>query len=78
MTRRVMPAGEPWDMGSIDLTVLPTRIADQYWLQLTGYSDVLLDYTIEAEDNQGNVKRTPIQHVVRRRREQRRRRRGLR
>jgi hypothetical protein len=63
MTRRVMPTGEPWDMGSIDLTVLPTRIADQYWLQLTGYSEVLLDYCIEAEDNQGNIKRTPIQHV---------------
>lgn len=63
MTRRVMPLGEPWDMAGIDLTVLPTRIADQYWLQLTGYSDVLLDYYIEAEDAQGNVKRTPIQHV---------------
>jgi len=63
MTRRVMPTGEPWDMGGIDLTTLPTHIADQYWLQLTGYSDVLLDYFIEAEDGQGNIKRTPIQHV---------------
>lgn len=63
MTRRVMPLGEPWDMAGIDLTVLPTRIADQYWLKLTGYSDVLLDYYAEAEDAQGNIKRTPIQHV---------------
>jgi hypothetical protein len=63
MTRRVMPTGEPWDMGGIDLTVLPTHIADQYWLRLAGYSDVLLDYYIEAEDAQGNIKRTPIQHV---------------
>lgn len=63
MTRRVMPTGEPWDMAGIDLTVLPTHIADEYWLQLSGYSDVLLDYYIEAEDTHGNIKRTPIQHV---------------
>ncbi len=63
MNHRAMPAGEPWDMPEVDLTVLPTHIADQYWLQLSGYSDVLLDYYIEAEDAAGNVKRTPIQHV---------------
>jgi hypothetical protein len=63
MTRRVMPTGEPWDMPGIDLTVLPTRIADQYWLQLSGYDDVLLDYYVEAEDALGHVKRSPIQHV---------------
>ncbi len=63
MTGRSFPAGEPWDMPEIDLTELPIHIADQYWVRLTGYSDVLLDYYIEAEDSLGYVKRSPIQHV---------------
>ncbi len=63
MNRRIMPVGEPWDMPGVDLTVLPAHIADEYWLALSGYSGVLLDYCVEAEDLQGNVKRSPIQHV---------------
>ncbi len=63
MNQRVMPLGEPWDMGGVDLTVLPEYIADEYWLELSGYSDVLLDYFVEAEDLQGHIKRSPIQHV---------------
>ena len=63
MTRRVMPLDEPWDMGEIDFTELPSYIADEYWVELTGYEDVLLDYYVEAEDSLGLVKRSPIQHV---------------
>ncbi len=63
MTRRVMPVDEPWPLGEIDFTELPVHIADQYWLELTGYQDVLLDYYVEAEDGLGHVKRSPIQHV---------------
>ncbi len=63
MNMRSMPLGEPWDMGGVDFTVLPAHIADQYWLSVSGYSDVLLDYYVEAEDAAGLVKRTPIQHV---------------
>ncbi len=63
MNLRVMPRGEPWDIPGVDLTVLPTHIANQYWLELSGYSDVLLDYYVEAEDSHGNIKRSPIQHV---------------
>jgi len=63
MNRRVMPTGEPWPMAEIDFTVLPTRIADQYWVELTGYSEILLDYYVEAEDSLGHVTRSPVQHV---------------
>jgi len=63
MTQRVMPSGEPWEMGEIDFTELPQHIADQYWIELAGYEDVLLDYYVEAEDANGLVKRSPIQHV---------------
>jgi len=63
MNLRVMPLGEPWEMGEIDFTELPQVIADEYWLALTGYEDVLLDYYVEAEDDLGHVKRSPLQHV---------------
>ncbi|MEN8006023.1 MAG: FlgD immunoglobulin-like domain containing protein [Candidatus Krumholzibacteriota bacterium] len=63
MNHRVMPLDEPWDMPGVDFTVLPTHIADQYWVELTGYQDVLLDYYIEAEDGLGHIKRSPVQHV---------------
>jgi len=63
MNHRVMPLDEPWPMGGIDFSQLPDRIADQYWIHLTGHDQVLLDYWVEAEDAHGNVKRSPIQHV---------------
>ncbi len=63
MNHRVMPTDEPWDIPGVDLTVTPDHIADEYWLEVTGYSQVLLDYYIEAEDTLGNIKRSPIQHV---------------
>ena len=63
MNYRDFPRDEPWDIPEVDFFVLPSYIADEYWLELTDYSDVLLDYYVEAEDSAGNVKRTPIQHV---------------
>jgi hypothetical protein len=63
MTRRLMPLGEPWEMGAIDFPELPRHIADEYWLQVSGRRGVLLDYYVEAEDSLGNVARSPIQHV---------------
>ena len=63
MTTRAMPTDEPWPMGEIDFTVLPTHIADQAWVEVTGFENVLLDYYIEAEDTNGLITRSPIQHV---------------
>lgn len=63
MNFRDFPDDEPWEMGNIDFFELPAYIADQYWLHLTDYSEVLLDYFVEVEDNVGNIKRTPLQHV---------------
>ena len=63
MTHRTFPNDDFFDSPEIDFTVLPDYIADEYYLQVTGLSDVLVDYFIEAEDSSGNVKRTPIQHV---------------
>ena len=63
MTHRAFPTGDFLDSPEIDFTVLPDYIADEYYIQVTGLSDVLVDYYIEAEDNAGNIKRSPIQHV---------------
>jgi hypothetical protein len=38
-------------------------MADEYYAEVTGYSNVLLDYYVEAKDSKGNVKKSPIQHV---------------
>ncbi|MFH0779068.1 MAG: FlgD immunoglobulin-like domain containing protein, partial [Candidatus Eisenbacteria bacterium] len=63
MTKRVFPKGNFFNDPSIDFFVLPDYIADEYYAQVTGLSEALLDYYVEAEDSLGNVKRSPIQHV---------------
>ncbi len=47
----------------IDFSVLPDYIADEYYVQVVGLSEVLVDYYVEAEDSLGNIKKSPIQHV---------------
>jgi hypothetical protein len=63
LNHRAFPVDEPWEMEEIDFPVLPIHIADQFWIEVTSYSDVLLDYYVEAEDLLGYIKRSPIQHV---------------
>ncbi|MFH1680453.1 MAG: hypothetical protein ABIH26_07395 [Candidatus Eisenbacteria bacterium] len=63
MTRREMPLGDPHGNPEIDFSVLPNRIADEYWVRVEGLSDTLIDYYVEAVDSLGYRKRSPIQHV---------------
>jgi hypothetical protein len=63
MTYRDFPAGNFHGDPGIDFTVMPDYIADEYYVHMTGFEDVLLDYYVEAEDSLGYVKRSPIQHV---------------
>jgi hypothetical protein len=63
MTRRIFPKGNYFNDPSIDFSVLPTYIADEYYARVTGLSEVLVDYYVEAEDSLGSAKRSPIQHV---------------
>ena len=63
MTHRDFPAGNVYSDPEIDFSVMPDYIADQYFVHLTGFEDVLLDYYVEATDSLGYVKRSPIQHV---------------
>lgn len=46
-----------------NMPFLPTYIANEYYYQVTGYTNVLLDYYISAIDSYSNVKSTDIFHV---------------
>ena len=63
MTRRPFPTGNFFNDPNINFSVLPTYIADQYWVHVSGLANVLVDYYVEATDGGGNVKKSPIQHV---------------
>jgi hypothetical protein len=63
MSRRVFPKGNYLNDPNIDFTVLPDHIADEYYVQISDLSEVLIDYYVEAQDSVGHVKRSPIQHV---------------
>ena len=63
MDHRDFPKGNFFSDPSIDFWVLPDYIADEYYLQVAGISEKLIDYYVESEDSLGNIKRSPIQHV---------------
>ncbi|OGF03888.1 MAG: hypothetical protein A2W00_03145 [Candidatus Eisenbacteria bacterium RBG_16_71_46] len=63
MTRRAFPKGNVHNDPKIDFSVAPTYIADEFWAQVSGLSDVLVDYYVEAVDSLGNLRKSPIQHV---------------
>ncbi len=63
MTWRDFPAGNFHGDPGINFTVMPDYIADEYYVHMTRFEDVLLDYYVEATDSLGYVKRSPIQHV---------------
>lgn len=63
MVSRAFPAENIYNDNGIDFFEMPQSIADQYYAQLSGFEDVLIDYYIEAVDSLGNIERSPIQHV---------------
>lgn len=42
---------------------MPTFKAQEYSAEITGMENVLINYYVEATDNNGNVAKSPIQHV---------------
>jgi len=63
MNKRVIPTGNVFNDPNIGFFMLPTAIADEYWAQVVGYTNVLLDYYVQAVDARGNTNRSDIQHV---------------
>ena len=68
MNQRAFPTGNFYNDPNIDFFVLPDYIADEYYLHvqepaLVDSGGVLIDYYVEAVDNLGYTKRSPIQHT---------------
>jgi len=63
MQSRVFPTGNVANNPEIDFFILPIYIATEYYGEITGLSEKLVDYYIEAGDNHGNITKTAIQHV---------------
>jgi Starch-binding module 26/Glycosyl hydrolase family 57/Chitobiase/beta-hexosaminidase C-terminal domain/Secretion system C-terminal sorting domain len=63
MTERIFPKGNITSNTQADLYMLPTVIANQYYAEIVGISEKLVDYYVEVTDKKGNVTKSKIQHV---------------
>lgn len=63
MNYRNFPTGNVTNNPEINFFILPDYIAGEYWAPVTGITEKLVDYYIEAVDLKGNITKTPIQHV---------------
>jgi len=63
MTYRNFPTGNVTNNPEISFFILPDYIAGEYYAQIAGIAEKLVDYYVEAADQQGNITKTPIQHV---------------
>jgi len=63
MTLRNFPTGNITSNPEIDFFILPTYIAGEYYAQIAGLHDTLVDYYIEVTDNNNKIAKTAIQHV---------------
>lgn len=63
MTIRAFPDSPPAGHAPANLVEPATDIASHAWADIEGVREALLDYYVEAIDTQGNVTRSPIQHV---------------
>ncbi|MBK7029198.1 MAG: hypothetical protein IPH45_08275 [Bacteroidales bacterium] len=63
MSFRAFPTGNVTNNPDISFFILPDYIAGEYYGQVTGLTDTLVDYYVEITDIYGNISKSPIQHV---------------
>lgn len=63
MTARIFPKGNITNNTQADLYMLPDVIGTQYYAEIAGISEKLVDYYVEITDTKGNVTKSKIQHV---------------
>ena len=63
MTNKVLDKTNVANDPEINFFMLPTAMADLYYAPVTGLTNALVDYYVEATDAKGNVSRSDIQHV---------------
>jgi hypothetical protein len=55
--------GNIYNDPDVTFDIMPQYIADEYYAQITGFSNTLLDYYVEAVDGKVNIAKSDIQHV---------------
>ncbi|MCD4736676.1 MAG: hypothetical protein K8R53_11575 [Bacteroidales bacterium] len=63
MAERQFPAGNVTGNPDIDFFIMPDYISDEFYAEIAGLNDTLVDYYVEATDTYGNVFKSPVQHV---------------
>jgi len=63
MSYRNFPTGNVANNPEVNFFILPDYIAGEYYAEITGIAEKLLDYYVEVTDGEGNVSKTPVQHV---------------
>ncbi|MBK9357724.1 MAG: hypothetical protein IPN08_10110 [Bacteroidales bacterium] len=63
MTYRNFPTGNVTGNPDINFFILPDYIAGEYYAEIAGIAEKLVDYYVEITDNEGNQSKTAIQHV---------------
>lgn len=63
MSYRNFPTGNVASNPEVNFFILPDYIAGEYYAEITGISEKLVDYYVEVTDAKGNIFKTPIQHV---------------
>lgn len=63
MSYRNFPTGNVTNNPEIDFFILPDYIAGEYYAQIAGIAEKLVDYYVEVSDTKGNISKSPIQHV---------------
>jgi hypothetical protein len=63
MSYRNFPTGNVTNNPDINFFIMPDYIAGEYYAEITGIAEKLVDYYVEVTDNNGNVNKTPMQHV---------------
>ena len=63
MSYRNFPTGNVANNPEVDFFILPDYIAGEYYAEIAGIAEKLLDYYVEVTDNEGNIAKSPIQHV---------------
>jgi len=63
MSYRNFPTGNITNNPEINFFILPDYIAGEYYAQIAGIAEKLVDYYVEVSDTKGNLAKTAIQHV---------------
>ena len=63
MSYRNFPTGNVANNPEVNFFILPDYIAGEYYAEIAGIAEKLLDYYVEVADNENNIAKSPIQHV---------------